>query len=43
MECNVVATHVSAAGQTGVDSPLPKGEGCLFRWLRAAKSENLWP
>jgi hypothetical protein len=27
IECNVVATHVSAAGQTRVNSPLPWGEG----------------
>jgi len=38
IKCNVVPTHVSAAGQTRVDSPLPWGEGVGQALLPVSKA-----
>jgi hypothetical protein len=43
IECNVVATRVSAAGQTRVDSPLPWGEGVGQALLPVSKASASRP
>jgi len=40
IECNVVATHVSAASPTRVDSPLPWGEGVALRRCRQPERDG---